>query len=152
MQPRHAFLCKDFAPRLKLFAGIERADVYVDFRREPGVLAADSRAASSTESALHAGRRFEFCNFAVCHLKGGVFVGYERRGWRTAVLPATFTMAPKNPFRLSAGDEANCFAEASTLEPVVHVSRLRASVCKGRLYARLLPSTMHRWRPSTRAG
>jgi hypothetical protein len=89
--------------------------------------ASQRRPASGTKSTPPAGRRVELRDLT---LSNDIRVAFERHkdgDGRTAMLPATFAMAPRYRFRSSGGHEAYGAAQATAFKLIVHDAELSAS-------------------------
>jgi hypothetical protein len=108
---------------LKLRSITKCADMKMRFVRA-FAFAGQRRPASGTKSPPPAGRRIEFRDLT---LSNDVRVAFERHkdgDGRTAMLPATFAVAPRYRFRLSGGHEAYGAAQAAAFELIAHARNL----------------------------
>ena len=89
--------------------------------------AGQRRSASGTKSPPPAGRRIEFRDLTLSNDVRVAFERHEDGDRRTAMLPATFAMAPHHRFRLAGGHEAYGAAQAAAFELIAHAAELSAS-------------------------
>ena len=127
MQPGQALLREDMPRRAKLGGVAKGADVEMGFGRRGIALAGQGRPAPRAKSPPPAGRRIEFGDLTLGHDIGVAFEGYKDGDRRTAVLAATFAMAPRHRFRLARRHKAHRTAQTAALEALAHIAQLSAS-------------------------
>jgi hypothetical protein len=73
-----------------------------------------------------AGRRIEFRDLTLSNDVRVAFERHEDGDRRTAMLAATFAMAPRHRFRLTGGHEAHGAAQATAFKLIAHAAKLSA--------------------------
>jgi hypothetical protein len=110
---------------LKLRSITKCADMKMRFVRA-FAFAGQRRPASGTKSPPPAGRRIELRDLTLSNDVRVTFERHKDRDGRTAMLPATFAMAPRHRFRLTGGHEAYGAAQATAFKLTAHGAKLSA--------------------------
>src|SRR6266403_928799 len=110
---------------MKLRGITKCADVKMRFIRS-FAFAGQRRPASGTKPPPPARRGIEPRDLTLSNDVRVAFERYKDGDGRTAMLPATFAMAPRYRFRLSGGHEAYRAAEATAFELITHDVELSA--------------------------
>lgn len=127
MQPGQALL-REYVPRRMKLRGITKcSDMEMSFIRQLLALAGQRRPAVGTKSPPPAGRRIELGYLTFGNDIRVALKCHEDRDRRTAMLAATFAMAPHYRFRLTGGYEAHSAAQAASLELIAHAAEHNAS-------------------------
>jgi len=106
--------------RLKPGGLIECADMEMHFRRA-FAFARQGGPAPRAESAPPAGRRVELLYLPFGHSISVTAECHEHGDRRTAMLATALAMAPRHPYRFTAGDKSHRAAQASALNSVAHL-------------------------------
>jgi len=110
------------------------------FARQALALAGQRRPAPRAESPPSAGRRIELGYLTFGNDIRVELECYEDGDRRTAMLAATFAMAPHDRLRLTGGHEAYRAAQAAAFELIAHATELSAFWVCLHGYCRLAPS------------
>lgn len=113
--------------RLKSRGLIKCADMEMRFGRQALAFAGQRRPAVGTKSPPGPRRRVELGYLTFGNDVSSALECCEDGDGRTTMLPTTLAMAPRDPFRLTSGDEAYCSAQAAALKLIAHGTELNGS-------------------------